>query len=202
MSKCEFFSEEVNYLVHIIFKPRIHMDLEEVNPLPMASFKKPMELRLSYKYFQIVKFMLTFDVPICSCGHTSDDFGDQEHISHGVFKRDLKLLNVGQLRNPLLRLQILIDHSQSRQILATLYKLCHRKDVVWLFKVENLQVQWHTYENKLFAIMHGLNIWRHYLLGVRFEVTIPSSTPRRLLSFSNMWSKLHKKLMRMTWPRD
>lgn len=37
-------------------------------------------------------------------------------------------------------------------------------------KLDDIQVRWHTREKELYAVIHALKIWRHYLYGSKFVV--------------------------------
>ena len=175
-SKCEFFAEEVKYLGHIISRDGIRMDREKVQAILEWLEPKNLEelqifLGMSGFYRRFIRDYAKIAVPMTNQlkgkGKTFEWGEDQ--------KKSMQKLKVAIATAPILYIvdpnkPFVVETDASNFAVGAVLTQEGRPIAFESKKLDHAQQNYSVYERQLYAIVHALKKWKHYLYGAKVMI--------------------------------
>ena len=175
-SKCEFFKNEIHYLGHTISFSGINMDTDKVDailrwPHPTNVEELQIFLGMAGFYRKFIRDYAKIAVPMTdqlkAQGKTFR-WDDEQERSFTKLKVALASAPILAIVDPLKSFVVETDASDKAVGAVLLQE--GRPIAFESKKLDKAQQNYSVYEKELYAIIHALRKWRHYLYGAEFEV--------------------------------
>ncbi|MCO5564476.1 hypothetical protein L7F22_018137 [Adiantum nelumboides] len=215
--KNEFFMEEIHFLGHIVSKDRVRMDPAKIKAI--QDWPKPVNLHeirnflglFSY-YRRFIRFFAEIATPLHDLMRKGVvfRFGERQQQAFKLVKEKLTTEPVFILPDLRKSFQVQCDACGS-SIGAVLMQDGHviaYENRVLRGPEKHMQI----YEEELLAVIHALESWKHYLLGVDFIVQTDHQSLRyfltqaklseKHLSWANFLSMFHFQLVHVAGKKN
>ena len=175
-SKCEFFKEKIHYLGHIISNEGIMMDPDKVDaivrwPHPTNLEELQIFLGLAGFYRKFIRDYAKIAVPMTNQlkdKGRSFTWGEEQQRSFDTLKIAISTAPILAMVDP--HKPFVVETDASATAIGAVLIQDARPIAFESKKLNRAQQNYSAYERELFAIVHALKKWRHYLYGARFEV--------------------------------
>ena len=175
-SKCEFFKEQVHYLGHIISNKGIMMDPDKVDaivrwPHPTNLEELQIFLGLAGFYRKFIQDYAKIAVPMTNQlkdKGRSFTWGEEQQRSFDKLKVAIATAPILAIVDP--HKPFVVETDASATAIGAVLIQDGRPIAFESKKLNRAQQNYSAYERELFAIVHALKKWRHYLYGATFEV--------------------------------
>lgn len=178
-SKCCFFQQRIKFLGHVIDKEGIRMETSKVVamlrwPTPKSPTEARRFLGLAGYYRKFVAQFSDIARPLHKYAAQKENWGSTQEKAFLELKRALVKAPVLQPFTGLHKVRVTTD--ASKEAVGAVLELVNESGevigpVAYLSKaLINYQLNWPVREKELYAIIHALKTWRHYLKGRTFEL--------------------------------
>ncbi|XP_059070587.1 uncharacterized mitochondrial protein AtMg00860-like [Cryptomeria japonica] len=174
-SKCAFFQEKVYYLGHVISAEGISIDPAKIEvildwPTPQSVTKVKSFMGLAGYYMKYVEVFLKIAAPIASLQKKENKFEWTKKCKEAfhLLKQKLTTTPVLTIPDPNGHFTVIIDASSEGVGVVLMQK---GKVVAFeSWKLKQYELNYAPHDLEILAIVHALQMWRHYLLGKPFEL--------------------------------
>jgi predicted aspartyl protease len=203
MSKCEFFAKEVEYLGHVVSEHGVSVDPAKVKAIrDWPELRTKTEVRsflgLANYYRRFIQNFSALTAPLSALVH--DDAPDPIlwTPTHSALFAEIKnkLTHAPVLRtfDPDLRCMVVTDASSSHEAIGAVLMQDDgngpRPIEFFSRKMAGAETRYPTREQELLAIKEALKHWRHYLLGVSFDIYSDHESLKYLQTQKDLSGKL------------
>ena len=175
-SKCDFFQTKIHYLGHVISTQGIQMDMAKVNAIlhwPHPTNLEELQIFLGLAGFcrkfvhQYARIVVPMTDQLKTKGKTFT-WNKEQQASFNKIKVALASAPILAIVDPT-KPFVVETNASDRSIGAVL--LQDGKPIAFESKkLDKAQQNYFVYERELYAIVHALKQWRHYLYGAQFEI--------------------------------
>jgi hypothetical protein len=174
-SKCEFLLDEVPFLGHIISNGGISVDSVKVREIvgwkiPSSVTEVRSFLGLAGYYWRFIEVFSKIAKPMTSLLEKGKKFKWTHECQESFNQLMLKLMSPPVLIMPDLQKGFDIYCDASRQGLGCV--LMQKGHVIanTTHQLRKHELNYPTHDLELAAVVHSLKIWRHYIMGTKFQV--------------------------------
>lgn len=186
-SKCTFWQNEVNFLGHVISEKGISVDPNKV--IAVQAWKRPTnvtEVRsfmgMSGYYRRFIKDFAKISIPLTRLTRKNQVFAWTEECEKAFGRLKEALIQAPILKVPEGNENLVIYTDASGQGLGEVLMQQHQVIAYASRQLKPSEVRYATHDLELAAIVYALKLWRHYLLGAKFEVYTDHKSLKYLFS--------------------
>ena len=187
-SKCDFFAQKIHYLGHIISSDGIKMEPSKIEAImnwpPPTNLKEiQVFLGLAGFYRKFVKDYAKVAVPLTNqlkAKGRDFNWGEDQQRSFDKLKLAIATAPILSVVDP--HKPFVVETDASGTAVGAVLLQDGRSVAYESKKLNEAQRNYSAYERELFAIVHALKTWRHYLYGATFEVLFDHESIKWFLS--------------------
>ena len=178
-SKCAFFQRKLKFLGHVISEEGIAVDVEKVKAIDQMD--KPANLKDLRSFLGSTNFYRRFIENYASIAKPLTDLLKESNPfvwsmeCEVAFKKLKSCLMLPPVLAPVDFTKPFVVHTDASDstvgaVLMQQYDKGLRPLEYYSRKLSEGEVKYPTHDKELLAILHALKVWRHYLLGVEFDL--------------------------------
>ena len=193
LSKCDFFTNSVEFLGHIISDEGIKVDPKKIKVIVDWAIPKDKTdvrsfLGLASYYRRFVRGFSKLAAPMTALlkGKVdSIDWTPECELSFRTLKSVLTQTPVLTIMDPLKGNIVLCTDASDLAIGAVLMQ--DKRVIAYESrKLNTAELNYAVHEKELLAVVHSLKVWRHYLLGLKFKIETDHQSLRYLSTQPNL----------------
>jgi hypothetical protein len=201
LSKCSFYQSKIHYLGHVISDKGIAVDPTKVEAIMEWSALKNVSEVHSFvglvRYYQrFVDGFLKIANPITELQKKNKKFVWIEKCAEAFQRLKELLMTTPILKVPDMDANFLICTDASKEGLGEVLMQYSRVIAYILRKLRKHEENYAMHDLELLAIVYALRVWRHHLIGRKFELKMDHCGLQHIFTQSNLnarqrrWSKL------------
>jgi hypothetical protein len=175
LSKCYFYQKKIHYLGHIISEQGIELDPEKIEAI--RGWITPKNVSYIRSFMGLASYYRRFIVGFSKIAHPITSFQNKGTKFEWTLKceNNFNLLKELLTSAPVLKI---VDPNESFGVCTDACKEGPRGVIMQnghVIRYESRELKEHernyaNHELELVAIIHALRMWRHYLMGKKFEL--------------------------------